>query len=655
MRPAFFFILLLFFCFQLTGQHAFRPPDEHHHDHHDCAHSKTASTRSGSYQQNSMLWLYDVKYYGLDVSVDPRVAAISGNVRVVARVTGEYINTFVLELMDNMLVDSVIKDHQSLGFLHQNNELLIEMPESILLGDLIDLRVFYQGAPQSSGFFSGFQIASTPYGKPVLWTLSEPLNARHWWPVKQVLEDKADSIMVRVTTPKQYMAASNGLLGQVIHPNDSTAIFEWKSYYPIAYYLISLAVSEYAEYNFFAPLADEKSEVLIQNFIYDAPAYLTAQRPNIERTSDFMQVFSQLFGTYPFAEEKYGHATAPMGGGMEHQTMSTMSGFNYDLVSHELAHQWFGNSVTCATWSDIWINEGFASYSEYLAREMLQGQASAQAWLNNAHQSVLSAPGGSVYVPPLETNDVWRIFNGRLSYRKGASILHMMRKEINDDDLFFSLLQTYREEFADSVATGDDFSRTAERVTSRSWEYFFDQWYYGEGHPIFEIFWWMRNDSLYLRSVQQGSASYPAFFQTSLDFRLTTPGNSLDLRFFQDQPDQTFSAYVGMPVTGFSFDPEAWLLKMASVKEKVDDEGGYEVKVFPNPAGQRFTLYTENPAPGGTYRIYDLKGNLLLEGQITQRSTEIELNTQTGTNMYLVEVLPGNNGRAVWLKLLRMN
>ncbi|MBW6498201.1 MAG: T9SS type A sorting domain-containing protein [Bacteroidales bacterium] len=653
MKPA-LFIVFLFMKALLLAQQVSIPSIELWHDHHDCAHVKTASTRSGTYQQNPLLWHYDVKYYALDVTVDPSVTEISGSARVIAEITESQLSTFVLELLDNMQADSVMQNQQRLPFVHQNNELIIDLPQPLEAGTMVDLTVYYQGMPQASGFFSGFQTNLTPYGKPVLWTLSEPLNARQWWPVKQVLEDKADSVQVRITTPKPYLAASNGLLTEVESHTEDTSTFTWKSNYPIAYYLVSLAVSEYREFNFQAPLNGNENEVLVQNFIYDDPAYLLAQRENIERTRDFLQVFSQLFGQYPFAGEKYGHATAPMGGGMEHQTLSTMSTFTYDLVSHELAHQWFGNSVTCATWSDIWINEGFASYSEYLAREMISGSASAQTWLSNTHQSVLSAPDGSVYVPPLQTTDVWRIFNGRLSYRKGASILHMLRKEIDNDALFFQLLQTYHLEFADSVATGDDFRRTAERVTGQNWACFFDQWYYGEGYPIFDIYWWMRNDSLHVRSVQTTSASYPEIFQTSLDFRLTTAGQPLDVRFFQDQPDQTFSIFIGQPVLELSFDPEAWLLKKATIKERIEEDFGYQVKVYPNPATDRFTIYSESPAPGGTYRLYDIKGNIVQQGKLTHRATEIEFKTAMGSVFYLLEVLPANNRKPIWVKLLRV-
>ncbi|MEE4177387.1 MAG: M1 family aminopeptidase [Bacteroides sp.] len=655
MRSAALISLFFVFLFPLKAQQINAIMPEAEQELHSCAHARSNTSRSGTYPQNELLWSYDVKYYGLDVEVDPNVNAIKGSVNILAVVTEELLGTFVLELLNNMQVDSIIMDDEILEFIHQGDELLIELPWTIQEGTWVNLTVYYQGSPESSGFFSGFSIGQTPYNKPVLWTLSEPLNARQWWPVKQVLEDKADSVMVRITTPNPFKAASNGLLIEVSNPTENSTAYTWKSNYPIAYYLVSLAVSEYAEYNFYTALGDEQEEMLVQNFIYNDPSYLIAQQENIDRTGDFLQIFSNLFGTYPFAQEKYGHANAPMGGGMEHQTMTTLSSFGADLVAHELAHQWFGDQVTCATWSDIWINEGFASYGEYLAREYLYDQSTAQTWLNSAYQNVLSAPDGSVYVPPLETNDVWRIFNGRLSYKKGAAILHMLRNEINDDPLFFEVLQIYREAFADSVATGDDFQMIAEQVTGKNWAYFFDQWYYGEGYPIFDIFWWTSNDTLYLRSIQQGSAAYPTFFKTSLEVRLQTTGLSPKLRFFQDQPDQTFTAYVGQPVLGLTFDPDAWLLKKSSVLQKVEEIAGNRVSVFPNPVRQKFNLYIENPEPGGTYRIFDTNGRLLQQGEIKGMNTEVSLTPQTGGNIYLLEVFSKIGREPVWVKLIRLD
>lgn len=645
------FIFSGFITFLSVAQHT--QDDIHFHDCdlHSCASLKTENFRSGTYDQNPLLWDYDVSYYGLDVTVDPQVSAISGSVRVVASVVVTQMQTFVLELLSNMNVDSVIMQEQIIDFDHLGDELHIKFPIAALQGDLLDIVVYYHGQPQGDGFFSGFRTGVTPYGKPILWTLSEPLNARQWWPVKQVLEDKADSVSIIINTPMPNVGASNGLLLSTQALDNDMVRYHWASNYPIAYYLISLAVSEYDQYNFFAPLSEPENQVFVQNFIYDNPEYILQQVSNIERTIGFMQIFSELFGDYPFASEKYGHATAPLGGGMEHQTLSTMAGFPMDLVSHELVHQWFGNSVTCATWSDIWINEGFASYGEYLGREFLINVATANEWMTLAHNSVLSQPGGSVYVPPLETTEVWRIFNSRLSYKKGAAILHILRNEINNDPLFFEILQTFLQQFKDSVASGDDFKLVVEELTGASWQFFFDQWYYGEGHPVFKITWWQEENQVFIRSLQTGSTQNPAFFLTSLDFVLYAGGQQLPVRFFQQYPEQVFSFPVDENADSLFFDPENWLLKQAAVS-RMDAAPGFDISIAPNPFTDKFTILSPYFSGDQTYRVFDMMGKEIISGVITGTETQVAL-PLTARGILLLEV--SNKASGPWItKIMRV-
>lgn len=618
MRKIYLLLFLAGLWFTSFGQHVHQPECLPHL----CQQHKAVSPFGGTYPQNPLLWAYDVSYYKLDINVDPALAFISGSVEVGARVLTAGLETFVLELMDNMDVERVVSEGDDLGFLHQGNELLIALPRPAEQDQWLVLKIYYQGTPQGEGFFAGFSTGVSPFGQPVLWTLSQPLNARQWWPVKQVLEDKADSLEVIITTPAPYVAASNGLLVSRQDMENNMLRYHWKSRYPIAYYLISLAVSDYMEYNFHAPLDDEGSQVLVQNFIYNNPSYLDQQRSNLERTRAMMQVFSNLFGRYPFATEKYGHATAPMGGGMEHQTISTMAAFTFDLTSHELAHHWYGNSVTCASWSDIWINEGFASYSEYLAREFIQGRLMAQSWMQGVQQSVLSDPTGSVYVPALETANVWRIFNGRLSYRKGAAILHILRNEIHDDAVFFAIMEDFHQQFRDSVASGDDFFRVAEQHTGTSWQYFADQWYYGEGHPVFDLQWWQEGQTLYIRSRQQGSAANPSFFKTSLDIRLSQGGIAVDHRIRQEHPEQLFALAVEGRVDELTADPGNWLLKQLTIT-RLDQPPGLQIEVFPNPVDADFLIRTNAVASGEAYRLYDARGQLLARGLLQGTQTRV--------------------------------
>ena len=647
-------VLLLLVFAQINLKAQIIMPDHGHDCMHPCAHAKTSWRSIGIYDQDPRLHDYDVKFYGLDLDVNPATTFINGSARILAEVVVSQMDEMVLELTNELTVSQVIVNGESLSFTHENQNLIINLNESISSGSMIDAEVFYSGEPQPQGFFSGISSAVNSFGDPVLWTLSEPHNARQWFPCKQVLEDKADSVHVTITTPPGFIAASNGLLTQITELPDGRLRYYWKSFYPIAYYLISMAVSNYQEYNFYAPLASDQDSVFIQNFLYNYPQVLEQHRQNLELTKDFMQLFSQIWGDYPFSSEKYGHAQAPMGGAMEHQTLSTMGGFNFNITAHELAHHWFGNHVTLATWSDIWINEGFASYGEYLAREFIISRDAADEWMANAHDNIKSQPGGSIYVPPYELSDIWRIFNGRLSYRKGAAMLHLLRFELDDDELFFHIKEDFQQTFAHSVASGDDFRMTIDLNTGENWEWFFDQWYYGEGFPIYELVWWQDEENLYIRSSQTTSADFPAFFKGTLEFKVVSENEEHIVRVFQDEILQVFQIPMNTTVDEIIFDPRSYMLKQYVLKDSTsitDILPGDRIIAGPNPVSDYLIIKYPHQWDGGTFYISDLQGRKILKGNLKTESLQINLQ-HLNTGIYLLNII-SKRGQQSGFKLLK--
>ncbi len=643
-----FIVVLLFLAFSTQAQFHHREFPQHICTHY-CAKARLDFPSIGIYEQDVRVHDYNVTFYGLDLEVHPGTSFIAGSVQVVSEITTPGTQYLVLELSDVHTVSQVVMDEEDLSFQHANDVLEIDLGEMKPEGSMIDLQVFYSGNPAPEGFFSGIQTATNSFGDPVLWTLSEPHNARQWFPVKQVLNDKADSVHVFITTPPGFIAASNGLLQQVTHLPDQRLRYEWKSWYPIAYYLISMAVGNYQEFSFMAPLDTENDSVLVQNFIYNYPEVLQNQRENLEKTSPMMQLLSELWGTYPFSGEKYGHAQAPMGGAMEHQTMSTMGHFGFDITAHELAHHWFGNNVTCATWSDIWINEGFASYAEYLSREFIIGPESARDWMEHAHNNIKSQPDGSVYVPPMFLDDIWRIFNGRLSYRKGAAILHQLRFELNNDPLFFSIMEEFQDIYADGVASGDDFRSTVDLMTGQSWEWFFDQWYYGEGFPTYEIFWWQKDGKLHIRSTQTTSANHPLFFAGTLEFKLIfADDNEHVVRFFQEENLQEFVVTIQEDVKELVFDPRQFMLKNYSVWDStnISIPVTSTITISPNPFTRKITIDYPNLWHNSTWMLSDLNGRVLMEETLNDTNREQDLG-HISSGIYVVTIFsPGGDKKS---------
>ena len=193
-----------------------------------------------------------------------------------------------------------------------------------------------------------------------MWSLSEPYGSRDWWPCKNGLDDKADSIDVFITNPIAYKAASNGILQSETPVSGGTKLLtHWKHRYPIATYLICFAVTNYSVFNRSVNLST--GVLPMQTFCY--PEDSTSFSNGTINTLNAMQLFDTLFYLpYPFMNEKYGHVQFGWGGGMEHQTSTFVVSIDESLCAHELAHQWFGDKITCGSWKDIWLNEGFATH-----------------------------------------------------------------------------------------------------------------------------------------------------------------------------------------------------------------------------------------------------------------------------------------------------
>jgi hypothetical protein len=511
---------------------------------------------------NPLMANYDVKFYKLDIKVNDSVAELQGYAVVAAEVVEGPLDTFSIELHNKLSADSVYIDGIKYPFSHESNNIYVSPDPPIEPGTLFEFKLFYH-TPEgySSGYFSSTQHPN--YGDfHVTQTFSEPYSAHEWMPCKQELTDKADSVHIFITTDTSLTASGPGLLTQVALP-DGEVRHEWRCHIPTAYYLISFAVSDYQAYDIYAkPENLPDDSILIQNLVYDYPGCLESNKTNIDNTSSMLELLSELYGLYPFHEEKYGHYMwyPPGFSGMEHITMSGMRYLNTYLISHELGHSWFGNNVTCATWSDIWVNEGFATYTQYLVLEYLFSKSSADAQMNSYMNYVMSIPGGSVYVPADDLFSAGRIFSTRLSYRKGGALVHMIRYMMQDDSLFFKTLHDFQEEFRDSLATGMDFKSVCENVSGIDFTDFFNEWYFGEGFPIYTLTWSQYGDSLALEVEQSTSTDITPIFHIPMEYRVYWEGGDSTFRFDQVSNDTTYSVILPHEVTGIVIDPANWVL-----------------------------------------------------------------------------------------------
>ncbi|GAB4328490.1 MAG: M1 family aminopeptidase [Bacteroidales bacterium] len=598
-----------------------------------------------NHEAESLTNNYDVTFYYLDLNVSDTSTWISGFTEV--RATALYpADTFALELVDTLMVDSVHFNNTPVPYQHQS-ALLQVFPASVpQTGESFSCRVYYHGYPPQGGFFNGVthEYDST-WQIDVTWTLSEPFNARQWFPVKQDLMDKADSAWIFLTVPPDRMAGSNGLLEQVVVLPDDRLQFRWKTHYPIDYYLLSYSVSDYFDYSIYSHPAGSEDSVLIQNYLYDREGFLESNKINIDRTATILEQFSELLGPYPFDQEKYGHCMSGLSGGMEHQTMTTLGGFSFSLISHELAHMWFGDEVTCSNWQDIWINEGFATYSDYLAHEFIAGQPWPPIWLGNVLPFVKSEPDGSVYVPleAVINEDEDRIFDARLTYYKGALLLHMIRYELNNDDLFFGMLQTYVDTFGGGNAGAQDFINVLNTATGKDFTGFFDQWYYGEGFPIIDLNYKIEGNQLIIHSVESVSApDITPFFDFKYPVHVWfSDGQDTVVEIHHTTTDVSVSVPAPAWIDSLKVDPDQWILMEVASIQGIGQSLTGAFRVFPNPCDNMVFIDFPGPAKG-TVTILRADGTSILSEKLHQGINQINLAKYPG-GIYLVNVHADNH------------
>jgi aminopeptidase N len=355
-----------------------------------------------SVQVNPNTANYDITYHKLEFTINPTVKFVTGKITTTYTALAN-MNTITFDFANQLTVSSVKKGVTNLTFVEDaNNQLIITLPSTQTTGTSATIEISYSGVPPANGFDSFVQ--STHNGSPIIWTLSEPFGARDWWPCKQDLNDKINNIDVYITNPSQYTAVSNGVQIGVPVVSGANKTTRFSHNYPIPAYLIAIAVTNYQVYNQTAGLT---TPFPIVNYIY--PENYDTAVADLSQTPAIMNLFETLFEPYPFRNEKYGHAQFSWGGGMEHTTVSFMQNFSRGLIAHELGHQWFGNKVTCGTWKDIWLNEGFATYLAALVIENLDGVDSFITEKDGMINFITSSPTGNVYLTDAQATNVNRI------------------------------------------------------------------------------------------------------------------------------------------------------------------------------------------------------------------------------------------------------
>jgi aminopeptidase N len=534
---------------------------------------------------------YDARYYRLNLTIDEQQRTVSGDVTMVADSRVGSLTTVPLDFFDNMQVDSVVAAGQSVAFTHTDNILTVTLPNPVGPGGHFFVRVFYSGTPAQVGFGSfGFD---SHQGTPIIWSLSEPEGARTWWPSNDDPSDKADSADVYLTVRDDLVATSNGALESTVDNGDGTKTYHWRERYPIATYLISVAISNYQSItDWYVTTGGDSMEVT--HYVY--PESYDDALVSFSTTVSMIEAFAAVFGEYPFLTEKYGHAEFPWGGAMEHQCNTSygtwlITGDHYFdwIVAHELAHQWWGDMVTCETWPDIWLNEGFATYSEAI---WVESQGGLSAYLDYMRSIDYYSSGGNFAGPVYDPNE---LFNETV-YEKGGWVLHMLRHVLGDE-AFFQALWDYGHdpELVYGAATTEEMQAVFEASSGVDLDWFFQEWVYGANRPHYE-YWWQSQDAggqfegtVHIDQVQTNAPT----FRMPLDIEILTGSGRETFTVVDSLDSQEFLFTVADAPTQVYIDPDGWVLKhVTQVQAGVGDGAGSGT-----PLPRAFSLHQNHPNP----------------------------------------------------------
>jgi aminopeptidase N len=646
------FTILLIVTGLISAQDEYKPWIKAERDRH----AKTIQLSKIQYPGDTKI---DITYYGLDLNITYQPNYITGKVMLNARVDTNSINDLFLDLKDNMIVDSVLLDGSQLSFTHSNDEIDITLNRTYNQNELISLIIYYQGLPVQTGFQS-FKFG-THGGNPIISSLSEPYGSSDWWVCKDTPADKADSADIWITVSTDLIPVSNGTLQSVASNGNGTHTYHWKCHYSIAQYLISVAITNYLQYDTYFHYGQSDSMV-ITHYVY--PESFNSVKQDLDETDDMIEVFTEKFGTYPFISERYGHAEFDWGGAMEHQTCSSMGSFGIGIISHELAHQWYGDMITCKNWHHIWLNEGFATYAEAVYLEAKSGQATYNYQIV-VEMSYAKPATGSIWVQDISS--VGQIFNYARSYAKGACVLHMLRGVVGDST-FFDIMRAYSDDpdLKYGVAVTEDFQEIAENIYGPSLDYFFEQWIYGENYPKYTVNWSKNSLGGDLYSIDlniiQNVNSDPAFFTMPVQIRVITSLGDTTVTLFNNAQNQNFQFDVVGNPTSINFDPGNWILK--DVLGITDIEilpipVEYSLKQnYPNPFNPSTTIEYTIPQNGFvSLKVFNVLGKevaTLVNGQNESGKHKVEFDASSlNSGVYFYRIESGNFVETKKLVLLK--
>ncbi len=563
---------------------------------------------------------FDVLKYQLDVTVPMTSRSLQGINQIKCRSNTNGLN-FVTLHSYTLIIDTVKVNNINATYTTANETLHINLPQPCNSGDSFNLYIRYHGSWSVTSSQTGFCYWPKNYNSntyhSIAYTLGEPWDARRWMPCYDEPFDKADQgCIIKVTAPDSFVVCANGQLVNIVNNPNNTKTWTYEEFIPITTYLMHFGVSRFAKWSQWYHDPDGDS-VEIRHFIW--PQDSAQSRIAFQHMPDAMYLFDSLYGDYPF--DRYGQdAVYPFAwGGMEHQTQTTIHR-NWVLnssengMAHELSHQWWGDMVTCVDFRNIWLNEGFATYSDANYNWYRFGYNNFITTMKNRAQDYFTADAQSrypIYNPPSN-----QLFNWGHTYCKASWVVHMLRY-LNPNQ-FFSALSVYRDSFEYGCANTEDLKSVLSQVYGTDLTWFFDEWVYGQGYPIYNVYWICEpSGSNYLVKINiyQTQTNAPAVFHIPVQIKLFIASTDTLLNIAITGSPTHVECLISQSVDSIRFDPNTWILCKSyiytGIKEISSANPESRIILYSNPMREfRFGYSVEQNAEVN-FMIYDAIGRLI--------------------------------------------